>query len=246
MSNKILVLDPGHGGKDPGAVGNGLREKDLNLDISKRIKAYIEKVYTGVTVKLTRSTDVFIELGERANISDRLKADYFCSIHINAGGGSGWESYIYNGGVSQTTKNAQKTVNAHVMAVIKKYGSKSHGADARSANFAVVRETHAPALLTENLFIDSSADANLLKRSDFLQDLAEAHGEGFADVLNLSKKTAPAPAPAKPAPATGGKDTHRVFINGKQIGAYSDDANVLNEVAKFLKSKDKKLTIEEV
>lgn len=216
---KKLVIDPGHGGKDPGAVGNGLREKDLTLEISKKIKEYMEKTYEGIEVHLTRSTDVFLELSERADIANKLKADYFASIHINAGGGNGWESYIYNGGVGASTKNAQKVINSHVMGIIKKYGSKAHGVDARSANFAVIRESNMSAILTENLFIDSS-DSNLLKRSDFIQDLAEAHGDGFSEVLGLKKKPAPAPV-VKPIE----KAKYTV-----QVGAFSNQENAKNQL----------------
>lgn len=225
MSEKELVIDPGHGGKDPGAVGNGLREKDLTLDISKKIKAYMEKTYEGIKVTLTRSTDVFLELSERADIANKAKADYFASIHINAGGGNGWESYIYNGGVGAFTVNAQKIVNSHVMEVIKKYGSKAHGDDSRSANFAVIRESNMGAILTENLFIDSS-DSNLLKKAEFIQDLSEAHGDGFAEVLGLKKKVVQAPAP-KPI----GEAKYTV-----QVGAFSEYDNAKNQLSALEKA----------
>ncbi len=85
------MLDPGHGGHDPGAVANGLKEKDLVLKIVKKTKAILEKVY-GATVKLTRSTDVYIDLSQRARLANNWGADYFVSIHINAGGGTGFET----------------------------------------------------------------------------------------------------------------------------------------------------------
>ena len=80
---KKIVIDPGHGGKDPGAVGkSGLYEKTVVLDVSKRLKNELEE--QGIDVVMTRDTDVFIRLGERARIANRNKADLFVSVHANA------------------------------------------------------------------------------------------------------------------------------------------------------------------
>ncbi|MCS7250807.1 MAG: N-acetylmuramoyl-L-alanine amidase, partial [candidate division WOR-3 bacterium] len=80
---KLIVLDPGHGGKDPGAIGKmGTKEKDLNLIIAKKVKKYLEKL--GLDVILTRNNDIFLSLGERAKIANDNKADIFISIHCNS------------------------------------------------------------------------------------------------------------------------------------------------------------------
>ncbi|AKM19367.1 Sporulation-specific N-acetylmuramoyl-L-alanine amidase [[Flavobacterium] thermophilum] len=104
MAEFVQVIDPGHGGHDPGAVANGLREKDLTLKIALYTRDYIHELYEGVKVYLTRDKDVFVGLSERADFANRLNADHFCSIHINAGGGKGFESYIYNGSYSSKPK----------------------------------------------------------------------------------------------------------------------------------------------
>ena len=92
---KNIVLDPGHGGKDPGAIGiTGLYEKDVVLDIAKRLKKNL--VQNGFNVMMTRDKDVFIPLDERANFASRNKADLFISIHANAAparGAHGMEAY---------------------------------------------------------------------------------------------------------------------------------------------------------
>ena len=80
---KKIVIDPGHGGKDPGAVGrSGLKEKDVNLDISKKLAALLRS--EGVEVIMTRNSDVFISLSGRAKIANKHQPDLFISIHANA------------------------------------------------------------------------------------------------------------------------------------------------------------------
>ena len=78
-----VVIDPGHGGDDPGAVGRaGLREKDVALDVSQRLAKSLRK--SGVKVVMTRRTDVFVELDERVAVSNREAPDLFVSIHVNS------------------------------------------------------------------------------------------------------------------------------------------------------------------
>jgi N-acetylmuramoyl-L-alanine amidase len=81
---RTVVIDAGHGGKDPGTVGKFLKEKDVVLKLAIKVGEYIEKNMPEVKVVYTRKTDKFIELGERAAISNRNKADLFISIHANA------------------------------------------------------------------------------------------------------------------------------------------------------------------
>lgn len=185
MSKKI-VLDPGHGGHDPGAVGHGLREKDLTLNIAKRIGNML-KDYEDVEVIYTRTDDRFIGLSERAAIANKTKADFFLSIHINAGGGgkaTGFESYIYNGDVLSSTVAYQNVIHAEIVKAINVFDRGK-----KRANFAVLRETKVtPALLTENLFIDNPIDATKLKSEQFLQQIAYGHVIGLEKALGLKKK----------------------------------------------------------
>lgn len=78
-----IVIDAGHGGKDPGATANGLREKDLVLKVAKKLGGYIEE-NLGIEVVYTRTTDRFIELEERGHIANEAGAKLFISLHINA------------------------------------------------------------------------------------------------------------------------------------------------------------------
>ncbi|WP_280149380.1 N-acetylmuramoyl-L-alanine amidase [Bacillus safensis] len=198
MTKKIM-LDPGHGGRDPGSVANGLKEKDLVLKIAKKTKTILEKVY-GATVKLTRSTDVYIDLSQRARLANNWGADYFASIHINAAGGTGFETFRYvELSASSGTGKQQKIVHDAIYNKIKeKLGDRDRGT--KSKNLAVLRETKMPAILTENLFIDRKEDAALLKQDAFLNLLAEGHAEGIAAAVGLKKVS----SSSKPSPTPKG------------------------------------------
>lgn len=182
MTIKIM-LDPGHGGKDPGAVANGLREKDLTLAIVKHIGRLLSE-YEGVEVHYTRTDDRFLELSERTAIANKLNVDYFISVHINAGGGTGFESYIYNGNVSNATIAYQNVIHPEIMKAIRNVRDRGK----KRANFAVLRETKMPALLTENLFIDNASDAAKLKSEQFLLQIAHGHVIGLEKAFGLKKK----------------------------------------------------------
>ncbi len=80
-----VYIDPGHGGTDPGAVANGLKEKDLTLKIAKYTRDYLQDNYKGVSIKMSRTGDTYPSLTQRTNEANKWGADVFVSIHINAG-----------------------------------------------------------------------------------------------------------------------------------------------------------------
>lgn len=178
-----VMLDPGHGGKDPGAVANGLQEKNLVLTIAKRIKDILMSEYEGVEVRLTREADVFLKLADRAKLANDWGAELFLSIHINTGGGTGFESYIH-----QSKSTPSMAVQNHVHAEIMKHMVGVTDRGKKSANYAVLRLTKMPALLTEVLFIDRATDATMLKNSAFLEQVALGHAIGVAKALGLKRK----------------------------------------------------------
>ncbi|MDR2869265.1 MAG: N-acetylmuramoyl-L-alanine amidase [Deferribacteraceae bacterium] len=99
LTVKTIVLDPGHGGKDPGCNYFGMKEKDIVLEVARELRALIKKTNPNIKVILTRETDVFIPLEERTAIANKNKADLFISIHVNAtknGQASGVETYFLN------------------------------------------------------------------------------------------------------------------------------------------------------
>lgn len=181
----IVILDPGHGGSDPGAQGNGLIEKHMTLDIAKRTRDWLLMQYE-VDIRLTRETDVFVPLSERALIANRVGADYFVSFHHNAAGGQGFESFVYTGTRNQVTGKLQDIVHDRIMQYLGPLGIRDRGK--KTANFAVLRETAMPAILLENLFVDQPAEANWLKSESFRNQLANAIAKGIGAALNLKER----------------------------------------------------------
>lgn len=183
MAPKIIVIDPGHGGSDPGAMGNGLVEKTLNLAIAKKVVNYLE--HYDADIHLTRSDDRYLSLNERSDFANRLNADYFLSVHINAGGGTGFESYVHTS-ENPGTVELRRIIHNHIMDYLSPRGIRDRGL--KSANFAVLRQTVMPAMLMECLFIDNPNDAKILKDEGFLNIFAKATAEGVAKALALSPK----------------------------------------------------------
>ncbi len=151
----ILVLDTGHiPGKDPGAIGNGLKEADLT---GKIVDIILDKL---------RAYEVDIrvaprgELSERAAFANQMKADFFFSVHVNAGGGTGYESFIHPA-ASELTETIAKVIHLEMATFYFKNGFVDRGL--KRGNLAVLRETSMPAVLVENLFIDNKKDAAFLR-----------------------------------------------------------------------------------
>ena len=177
-----IVLDPGHGGTDPGAVGNGLLEKDLNLFVAQLVKNNLLKY--DVNVLLTRIGDQSVSLSSRADFANSNMADYFLSIHTNAGGGTGFESFVYTN-ASARTNSLRDVLHNNIAPYFTSNGFRDRGK--KQANFAVLRETKMPAALIENLFIDSVTDSQRLKEVIFLEGLASVITDGIVEALKLQE-----------------------------------------------------------
>ncbi|MBW7652034.1 N-acetylmuramoyl-L-alanine amidase [Anoxybacillus sp. ST4] len=181
-----IIWDKGHGGNDPGAVANGLQEKQLTHKIVEYAMSYLEENYTGFEQRTTRTGDQTLTLSQRAKMANDWGADVFISVHINAGKGTGFETYVYNGGVSSRTVALQNVLHNEILTTMRQFGNITDRGKKR-ANYAVLRETKMPAVLTENLFIDSN-DAKHLQNEAFLKAVGEAHARGVAKFLGLREK----------------------------------------------------------
>lgn len=138
-----LVLDAGHGGRDPGALGKRGKEKNINLAVTLAVGKLVEQNIKDVKVVYTRKTDVFIELDERAAIANRAKADLFVSIHTNAlpRGAQGKGSETYTLGMHRAADNlaVAKRENSAIM-LERDYENRYEGFDPKSAESYIIFE----------------------------------------------------------------------------------------------------------
>jgi N-acetylmuramoyl-L-alanine amidase len=182
-----LYLDPGHGGSDPGAQGNGLREKDIALDIALKIRSILRNNYENVEIRMSRTSDISKSLAQRTNEANSWGADYYLSIHCNAYNGSaeGYEDFIHSS-LSDFSASAkyQDIMHAEIINV-----NQLRNRGQKKANFHVLREATMPSLLTENGFIDNGHDAALMKQSSWRQKVAQGHVKGLARAFNLKRKS---------------------------------------------------------
>jgi len=177
LNGAVIVLDAGHGGKDPGALarhGGQWDEKQIVLDIALKLRDVLAR--RGAKVIMTRSSDRFISLDGRAGIAERNHADLFVSIHANAADRSnvsGAEVYIYENASSQSQRAALRMGSA-----IKARGIYLRGIYRR--NFHVLREHSRPAMLIECGYLTNPADARNLNNRSYRATLVTAISEGIA------------------------------------------------------------------
>jgi putative cross-wall-targeting lipoprotein signal len=184
--NKVVYLDAGHGGYDPGASYFGISEKSLTLAIQSRVKAKLES--EGYQVVTTRTSDTYVDLTDRSRAANASESDIFVSIHINASGSSaaqGIETYYYQPYAEypsriNATYHANPTrlsmsdtlANAIQSSLINATGAQNQGV--KHQTFAVLRETTAPAVLLELGFLSNPQEAARLNTSAYQETLANA------------------------------------------------------------------------
>lgn len=176
IDGKIIIIDPGHGGRDPGAVGfGGLREKDVTLDIALRVYQLL-KENTSSRVYLTRDSDKFVSLNERSAMANSLGADTFISIHINGaenGIERGIETYAHYG----SSQNSWALAWYIQDNLVKELGLLDRGL--KADNFHVVRETNMDSVLLEIGFLTDRTEENLLRQSSTREKAARAIYNGI-------------------------------------------------------------------
>lgn len=168
-----IVIDAGHGGHDSGAVGKRSTEANNMLQMALKMKPMLE--HSGHKVILTRSTNVFLSLYQRSKISNDNKVDIFISLHQNSASNSsatGFETFIFNGNVSNNTKRLQNNVHKSIMQVVP-YRDRGM----KRANFGVLRMTSATAVLIEYGFINNPKEEKYM--IDNIDKLAKATVDGI-------------------------------------------------------------------
>ena len=134
---------------------------------------------------LTRERDSFVSLAERVNISRRSGADLFLSLHANAGGGQGFESFIYSGlGNMDPVVKMQKALHGQIMEALRGWNIVDRGM--KRAAFYVLKHNPRPAVLIESLFLDNVTEANLWREPVFVEALADGVAGGVKEALGLS------------------------------------------------------------
>lgn len=194
-NKKVIVIDAGHGGKDSGATAGGVYEKTLNLSVAKKVQSKLKSA--GYEVIMIRSTDVFVELPDRAMIANRSNADIFVSIHTNSFNGitSGIETFSYNQQGSAknpiVANDRNRTLKSNILSssiqnsLISTTNARTRGA--KKANFHVIRETGMPAVLTEIGFIDNTTERNKLVTNSYQEKLANGITSGIKEYFRLVK-----------------------------------------------------------
>ena len=181
----LIGIDPGHGGSDPGAVGNSLQEKDITLAISLEVARLLRAA--GQDVILTRETDRFIDLTPERTPT----ADISISIHVNAGGGQGLETWVslFNRPVeSRALGQAVQDAILKRISFINR-GLKTKANSAGNADYLyMIRKPPGVAVLVECGFIDSAIDAGILRSSDNLNEIAAGIAAGILSYLGEEEK----------------------------------------------------------
>jgi len=182
-ADKLVVIDPGHGGSDPGAVYSGVKEKDINLDIALRLYDLLKS--RGVNAYIIRDDDSFVGLYERAYIANSLNATLFLSIHNNAFNTKayGTETLYYPSTRSDSGFNGQRFATIIQNKLVSSLGTLNRGIIERPG-LVVLKATKMTAALAEVSFLDNDSDRQNLLSEDFRQRAAEALCEAVIQSLS--------------------------------------------------------------
>lgn len=178
----LIVIDPGHGGKDPGAIGVGrLQEKNVILPISQEVSRIL--LQNGVTVRMSRDSDYFISLQGRTQFANRLGADLFVSIHANAIGGNrqdvnGLETYYY----SSSGRRLADTIHRNIL---RRVSVNNRGV--RRARFYVLRRTSMPAVLVEVGYLTNPSESANLRDPNYRSQMAAAIASGILEYIQQNR-----------------------------------------------------------
>ena len=195
-SGQTIILDPGHGGTDPGAVHGGIREKDVNLRLALQVEARLHDM--GFNTGITRDKDVSVSLAKRAQLAGAYPAPIFVSLHYNGAqraGAQGVETFYANHASRELARFVQHQLVGRTGAVDRsiKNGKKLH----------VVGKSRAPvAILIEGGFLSNPAERQRITDPNYREIQALAIASGIVDFLQFRNHPAPPPVARQPRPKT--------------------------------------------
>src|SRR5690606_5244450 len=187
-SVRTVVLDPGHGGKDPGALGKTAKEKDIVLAVALKVGEYLKKEMPDLNLVYTRNTDVFVPLDERAEIANKAKADLFVSIHANWISNpkiQGTETFVL--GLHRSEENLEVAKKENSVIILEDdYSTKYEGFDPNQTESYIIFE------LMQNVYLDQSIEAASAIQQQFEKRVGR-HNRGVkqAGFLVLRKTAMP-------------------------------------------------------
>ena len=176
---KKIVLDAGHGGSDAGAIGGGIHEKDITLDVAKRVEKLLKQ--KGYLVQTTRDDDTYVSLQDRVSISENYEPDIFVSIHVNSSVRpeiTGVETHYYH----QESMSLAQTVHSSLASAVQ-----SPNRGLFKSKFYVINHTTAPAILVEIGFISNSSEREQLISEKRKQATAKAIADGIQNYFKQYK-----------------------------------------------------------
>lgn len=182
---KKVFIGVGHGGSDPGAVANGLKEAHINLQMALELKSQLER--HGVSVGISRTKDENDPLAEEIREANAFNPDLAIDVHNNAGGGDGFEVFVQTNKYKAASQSAAKAVEAAVKAI----GQNSRGIKTRlntagTDYFGFLRQINAPAILVEGAFIDNSADVKQVDELHEQKAFGKAYAKGILAHLGIA------------------------------------------------------------
>lgn len=229
---KKVFISAGHGGSDPGAVANGFKEKDLNLEIALACGDYLKA--NGVDVKLSRTKDENDDINQEAAESNAFGPDYTVSIHNNAGGGDGIEAWYQVDGSS-------RALAENILVEVVKIGQNSRGAKTRANSngtdyYGFIRQTNAPAVIVECAFVDNAADMKIIDTAAERKTMGIAIAKGILRTLGIAEKPAATVKPSTTTSTVKKGETvsiaaNAVYYNGGEIPGWVKNKNwIVDEV----------------
>ena len=240
LKNKVIVIDPGHGGADPGAKTSGLTEKDLNLDISLRLQEVLES--KGCNVILTREIDKdfflpgFVkgrmakraELNQRINLASDNNADLFVSVHANSFPKSntyGMETYYHL--ESSPGKALAERIQEH-LALLQSDNKRK----AKAGDYYLINQSKMPAVIVEVGFISNPRERKLLMTEDYRNSIANAIGGGIEHYFNDFPQGVRDSSPtvvSHEGPTASSDDTYKLYFSNHNLESLSPESRQTNK-----------------